>query len=101
MSKEWLYGKTLAELGEVAANAGAKPFVAKQIADWIYKKEIREIALMSNLSVTLREKLSENYVVGVFEYKDVQESTDGTKKYLFPTAGGNYIESAYIPEEDR
>lgn len=101
MSKEWLYGKTLAELSEVVAAVGAKPFVAKQIADWLYKKEVREIDAMTNLSVALREQLSENYQVGVFEYIEVQESTDGTKKYLFPTAGGHFIESAYIPEEDR
>lgn len=101
MSKEWLYGKTLDELLHVVEGLGAKVFVAKQIADWLYKKEVREIALMTNLSVAFREKLSENYTVGVFEYKEVQESKDGTKKYLFPTAKGNFIESAYIPEEER
>lgn len=101
MGKEWLYGKTLVELGEVVAALGGKPFVAKQIADWIYKKEVREIALMSNLSALFRDKLASEYVVGVFEYRDVQESVDGTKKYLFPTSGGNYIESAYIPEDER
>lgn len=101
MSKEWLFGKTLDELLLVTNALGAKPFVAKQIADWLYKKEVREIALMTNLSVAFREKLSENYQVGVFQYQKVQESSDGTKKYLFPTVKGNYIESAYIPDEER
>ena len=101
MEKEWLYGKTLAELSEVVLSLGAKTFVAKQLADWLYKKEITDIALMSNLSASFREKLSENYQVGVFGYIEFQESKDGTKKYLFPTGNKNYIESAYIPDEDR
>lgn len=101
MGKEWLYGKTLNELLQVVEPLGGKAFVAKQIADWIYKKEVRDIALMTNLSVAFREKLAECYQVGVFKYIEVQESKDGTKKYLFPTEKGNFIESAYIPEADR
>jgi 23S rRNA (adenine2503-C2)-methyltransferase len=31
----------------------------------------------------------------------VQESVDGTKKYLFPTAKGKFIETAMIPDDDR
>ena len=101
MEKEWLYGKTLTELTEVVLSLNAKPFVAKQLADWLYKKEITDIASMSNLSASFREKLSQNYQVGVFSYLEFQESKDGTKKYLFPTEGGNFIESAYIPDDDR
>lgn len=101
MEKEWLYGKTLEELKVVAANVGAKPFVAKQLADWLYKKEVCDINLMTNLSLALREKLNESYQVGQLKYIDVQVSKDGTKKYLYPTINGNSIESAYIPEEDR
>lgn len=101
MDKEWLFGKTLAELVEITDTLGAKPFVAKQIADWLYKKNIRDIALMSNLSLSFRDKLDDKYQVGVFKYLEFQESKDGTKKYLFPTHKGNYIESAYIPDKDR
>lgn len=101
MNKSWLYGMTLNELTAVAAELGAKPFVAKQIADWLYKKEVREISSMTNLSLSFREKLAESYQVGVNKYIEVQESIDGTKKYLFPTFEGNYIESAYIPDDDR
>lgn len=101
MGKEWLYGKTLVELSAVAVEIGAKSFVAKQLADWLYKKEVTDIALMTNLSVGLREKLAEKYEVGVLPYVDVQVSVDGTKKYLFSTSEGNYIESAYIPDEER
>ncbi len=31
----------------------------------------------------------------------MQRSADGTKKYLFPTLQGRFIESAYIPDGDR
>lgn len=101
MSKEWLYGKTLDELKVVAESVGAKSFIAKQLADWLYNKNITDIALMSNISLVIRERLAEKYEVGVFCYSDVQISNDGTKKYLFPTIKGNFIESAYIPDENR
>ena len=56
---------------------------------------------MSNLSKKARELLSEKYVIGSIEHSEVEVSTDGTRKYLFPTGNSNYIEAAYIPEESR
>lgn len=36
-AKKWLSGMSPAELGTVAADAGLRPFAARQIADWLYK----------------------------------------------------------------
>ena len=49
MQKEKLYGKTLNELIAVAKRIGLPGFAAKQIADWLYKKEIYSIEEMTNL----------------------------------------------------
>jgi hypothetical protein len=43
MQKEKLYGKTLNELIAVTKRLGLPGFAARQIADWLYKKEISSI----------------------------------------------------------
>lgn len=99
--KKWLLGYTLTELQEVVKELSLPAFTAKQIADWIYVKRVKDIDSMTNLSRQARERLSVDYEVGGFEPVDVQISVDGTKKYLFPTIGGEFIEAVMIPEEDR
>ncbi len=55
--KEKLFGKTLDQLKDVANQLGLPAFTAKQIADWLYKKEITYIYEMSNLSLKARSLL--------------------------------------------
>ncbi len=101
MEKDILLGKTLNELTEIVNKSGLPRFTAKQIADWLYKKNISSIDEMSNLSKKARELLSQNFDLGFIDHSNVQTSKDGTKKYLFPANGGNFIETAYIPDETR
>lgn len=101
MTKDTLFGKTLAELQTICLTLGLPKFTAKQICDWLYKKPISSIEEMTNLSKKARELLSEKYEYGLIDFKEVQKSSDGTKKYLFPTAGGKYIETAMIPDRER
>ena len=101
-----LLGKTLPELQEVALSVGLQKFAGKQLAEWLYVKRVKSIDEMTNISLKGREALKAQYCVG--RHAPVREavSIDGTRKYLFaitndqrPTT--NYIESVYIPEEDR
>ena len=46
------------ELKDVAAALGLKPFVGKQMADWIYKKHVTSIDQMQNISKTQGLKLA-------------------------------------------
>lgn len=101
MNKIPLVGKTLDELKAIVSEAGLPAFTAKQIADWLYKKRVDSIQAMSNISAKNRELLSEKYCIGRSEPVQVAVSTDGTKKYLFTATNGQYIESVYIPEDDR
>ena len=101
MQKEKLYGKTLNELIAVAKRLGMPGFAARQIADWLYKKEIMSIEEMTNLSKRTRELMSADYVYGLDPPENVSESADGTKKYLYKVLNNKYIETAYIPDNDR
>ena len=97
MSKTNLFGLNLAELQEVAANAGLPKFAAKQMADWLYKKNVSDIAQMANISVKGREALAEAYEVGRVSPTLTLTSSDGTRKMLFDYAG-KLVETAFIPD---
>ena len=98
---EALFGKTLNELTALAVELGMPKFTGKQMAEWLYQKDISSIEQMTNLSKKARELLSSKYEFGLIDSTKVQESVDGTKKYLFPTSNGKFIETAMIPDEDR
>jgi 23S rRNA (adenine2503-C2)-methyltransferase len=98
---ESLFGKTLNQLKELAREFDFPVYAAVQISDWLYKKQIASVDEMSNLSKLARQKINENFEVGVFVPSSVSISSDGTKKYLFPVKDGRSIESAYIPDGDR
>ena len=93
-----LFGKTLSEVQEIVKELNLPKFTANQIVDWLYKKDISSIEQMSNLSKKARTLLDEKYSYGIVDYTQVQESKDGTKKYLFPTKTGHFIETAMIPD---
>ena len=101
MQKEKLYGKTLNELIAVTKRLGLPGFAARQIADWLYKKEISTIEEMTNLSKKMRELLAADYEIGLSAPEQIAESVDGTKKYLFKVLNDKYIETAYIPDNER
>ena len=96
-----LFGLTLEQLKTLVLSLGLPAFTATQIAEWLYKKRVGSIAQMTNLSKQAREKLEKDYVIDMVLPSKVQTSIDGTKKYLYPTQLEKFIESAYIPDDDR
>ena len=96
-----LLGLSPQALSDICVNYGAKPFVGKQLATWLYQHRVDDIMQMTNVSLRLREVLSKDYEVGRANYVRVQESRDGTKKYLFPTRDGYSVETVFIPDGDR
>lgn len=99
--REHLFGKTLEELKDLSAKLGLPSFTGRQLAEWLYKKEVSSFEEMTNLSLKTRALLQENYDTGIMSFTDVQVSVDGTKKYLFPALEGKFIETAYIPDGKR
>jgi len=101
MEKESLFGKNVDELKDIAVKVGMKEYTGKQIASWLYNKDIRDIDEMTNLSIKNRNVLKKKYQIGLEDPVNEQTSADGTKKYLFPVGENKFIEAAYIPEETR
>ncbi len=102
--KQKLLGMTLAELKDVSASLSLPSYTAGQLARWLYKKHVKSIDQMTNLSKSSREMLSENFETGNIAPSEVAVSKDGTKKYLFPTLDSTrerMIEAVMIPDEER
>ena len=99
--REILLGKTPSELKEAALKAGLPSYAGKQLAQWIYARRARSFDEMTNISKAGREKLKEMYDLGVVLPSACQESSDGTRKYLFPVGEGNAVEAVMIPDDDR
>ncbi len=86
----------LDELQEELINLGEKKFRAEQIFKWLYVEKVKSFDEMTNLSLELREKLKENYNICNYNIIKKQESSDGTKKYLFDVLDGNAIETVLM-----
>ena len=98
---EPLLGKSLAELKEVAKSLGMPAFAGGQMAKWLYVKHVMDIDGMTDISKGNRELLKERYTIGCMPPAESQRSVDGTVKYLFPTSSGKFVETVYIPDNDR
>ena len=100
-SKFTLYGASLAQLKALCEELGLPRFAHKQIARWLYSRFVTDIDSMTDLSKAAREVLKQNCELGLSAPLKESVSTDGTKKYLFRTFEGEYIESALIPDGER
>ena len=99
--KEYLYGKDPAALSALCRETGLAPFAAKQIARWLYAKHTEDPMRMSDLPAAARQRLAERFASALTAPVQVSTSADGTKKYLFRTLQGAFVEAAYIPDGER
>ena len=96
-----LYGASLEQLRAICESLDLPRFAPKQIAKWLYTRFVTDIDAMTDLSKVARERLKEHCELGLSAPLKVSVSQDGTKKYLFRTSQGEYIESALIPDGER
>ncbi len=99
--KKVLFGLSPDELQGVCAAEGMPRYAAGQIARWLYRRGATDFAAMSDIAQRFRDALSQRYTLGLSAPVRAQTSADGTKKYLFRTSEGAFVESAYIPDGDR
>jgi 23S rRNA (adenine2503-C2)-methyltransferase len=97
-----LLGLPRAELEAfVATRLGAKPFRARQLMKWIYRRGAADFAAMTDLAQDFRSQLSEVARIAVPEIVAEQVSNDGTRKWMLRMDEVQGIETVYIPEPDR
>ena len=99
--KAFLLGMTIEELKEVAIDAELPAYASQQLADWLYKKKITSIAEMTNIAGSKRNFLEEHYNLGVFPPINRVVSSDKTVKYLFLAGAERFVETVFIPANNR
>ncbi len=83
------------------AEHGEKPFRAKQVLRWIYKNGESDFDAMSDLAISLRDKLKQIACIQTPKVMREETASDGTRKWLLDVGTGNAVETVYIPEEGR
>lgn len=96
-----LLGLARPQLEAFVAELGSKPFRARQLMNWIYKRGVGTFAQMTDLAKALRSRLETAAEVCAPQILSVQRSLDGTSKWLLKADGAQAFEMVFIPEPDR
>lgn len=84
------------QLERLLASLSMEPYRAKQLWDWLYKKRVTDINLMSNLPKELRQFLQDSVCINGLELVDRKISSDGSQKFSFRLEDGYAIETVWI-----
>ncbi len=100
-----LLGLARPELEAFVATLGAKPFRARQLLKWIYRRGTADFARMTDLAKDFRATLEQVATVSVPEIVSARTAADGTRKWLLRMPGAEIaeqvIETVFIPEPGR
>jgi 23S rRNA (adenine2503-C2)-methyltransferase len=96
-----LLGLARPQLEAFVAQLGSKPFRARQLMNWIYKRGVGSFAQMTDLAKEFRARLDERAEVRAPQIVSLQHSADGTTKWLLKADANQAFEMVFIPEPDR
>lgn len=88
-------------LEEFFIQLGEKPYRAQQVLKWIHFNGVRDFEAMSNLSKSLRTKITAFAEISPPEIAYENTAPDGTHKWVLRLHDGNCIETVFIPEKTR
>ena len=95
-----IFSFTFDEVLEFIQNCGEKKFRAQQVYEWLHNHPITSYDDMKNVPKSLRSALKGKFPLKALMVKDIKESLDGTKKFLFKTLDKEVLESVLIPNFD-
>ena len=90
------YNYTVEELKKYLIDLGYKAFSAEQLYKWVYEQRISDYDKMTNISKALRSELNDKLEISDLEIHSVNESSDGTIKYLLRLEDGSLIETVLM-----
>ena len=99
--KENIRNHSLLELQQLFKTLDEKSFRAKQVYEWLWKKDASTFEEMSNLSKSLRDKLNSHFFIDKIKLDDQQISKDKTIKCAFEIAPSKVVEGVLIPTTNR
>lgn len=92
---------TLSEIKHQLEEMGEKGFRAKQVYEWLWKKDAASFEEMSSLGKDLRQKLDEIFFIDHIQLDDQQISSDKTIKCAFSVGENKVVEGVLIPTTSR
>lgn len=95
--KTALLATTPEDLVPVLAEWNEKPYRAKQIVEWVFKKRAEGFEAMSNLGRPLQAALAERFTLRRLSLAKIEGSRDTTRKFLFKLEDGRFVETVLIP----
>jgi 23S rRNA (adenine2503-C2)-methyltransferase len=96
-----LLGLSHESLVQFFESIGERPYRAQQIMRWVYQRRVLDFASMTDLSKDLRKQLELIAVLGLPNVVSLEESVDGTRKWLLDVGRGQAVETVFIPEPNR
>lgn len=91
--KKDILSYSLGELEAALDGLGEKKFRAKQIYEWLHVQRVPSFDKMSNISLSLRTKLDEEFCINSINIvKKLESHIDNTVKYLYELSDGNHVE---------
>ncbi len=90
-----------AQIQEYFQSIGEPKFRATQVYEWLWQKGAKDFDQMTNLSLSLREKLKAEFVINHIRVDEMQRSSDGTIKNAVQLYDGLVVESVLIPTDNR
>lgn len=99
MTKINLIGYSIEQLQQLMLDMGEKKYRGNQLFKWLYSTRLYDFSLMTDFSKELRQKLDEKYYFQNLTCLNKQESSDGTRKFLFSLEGQTPFETVLIPDE--
>jgi 23S rRNA (adenine2503-C2)-methyltransferase len=101
MATRALFGMNFAELTELMAGLGQKPYRARQVFEALYKQRVGSVEEMTTLATALRVSLTEQgWGVGLPVMAQTAVSVDGTERYLMRMGDGETVETVWMPDGD-
>ncbi|MGH8286814.1 MAG: 23S rRNA (adenine(2503)-C(2))-methyltransferase RlmN [Steroidobacteraceae bacterium] len=96
-----LLGLERPALEALVAGLGSKPFRARQLMGWLYKRGEDRFEHMTDLARDFRALLDQRAEVRLPEIVREQQGSDGTRKWVLRADAAQAYETVFIPEEDR
>ena len=91
-----IYDFDLKGLEEMLGTLGQKPYRAKQLFMWLYRKRAKTFDEMTDQPAALIEELKKRFVIMPLKEIDRQVAHDGTMKFLFEMQDGSSVESVLM-----
>lgn len=100
-AKKDIRALTKDQLRDFFVSEGEKAFRGNQVYEWLWQKSAHHFEDMTNLSLSLRQKLEENFSINHIKVDHQQRSKDGTIKNAVKLHDNFIVESVMIPVQSR